>query len=242
MFKIYKRFLDGTPEYLARYYWWAYLWKRSAWFFDHQPIINAILFGQYNKLMQQTMIELAKTDHSRVLQLTCVYGKLTPNLIQAIHPTPLHITDVAPVQLTLAASKAASTKELLCTRMNAESLGYKDDSFTTTVLFFLLHELPTDARANALSEAIRTISDGGTLLITEYAELPKSHFIYWFYPTRWVTTKLEPFLNGFWHENLTEKLNEHAKKHGKQVTLISHTNIFSKFYRVAAYKVHKQKP
>jgi len=240
MFNIYKRFLKSTPEYLAKYYWWAYLWSKSAWFFDHQPIINAILFGQYKKLMFETMKNLESTDKTRVLQLTCVYGCLTPNLIATIKPTPLHITDVAPVQLQLAASKTQQTSSLIATRMNAESLGYKDDSFTTTVLFFLLHELPIDARANALSEAIRTISDGGTLLITEYAELPKHHFLYWFYPTRWVTTKLEPFLNDFWHENLTEKLQEHAKKHGKEVIPISHTNIFSKFYRVTAYKVQKE--
>ena len=69
---IYKRFLDGMPEYLARYYWWAYLWEKSVWFFDHQPIINAILFGQYKKLMQLTMQQLEHTDHTRVLQLTCV--------------------------------------------------------------------------------------------------------------------------------------------------------------------------
>jgi len=240
MFKIYKHFLDGTPKYLAKYYWWAYLWSKSAWFFDHQPIINAILFGQYKKLMFETMEKLEQTDQSSVLQLTCVYGCLTPNLINTIKPTPLHITDVAPVQLKLAASKANPASSLIATRMNAEALGYKDDSFTTTVLFFLLHELPVEARANALSEAIRTISDGGTLLITEYAELPKSHFLYWFYPTRWITTKLEPFLKGFWHENLTDKLNEHAKKHGKKVSLISHTDIFSKFYRVTAYRIHKK--
>ena len=47
----YRYFLDGIPKYLARYYWWAYLWSVGVWFFDHQPIINAILFGQYRKLM-----------------------------------------------------------------------------------------------------------------------------------------------------------------------------------------------
>jgi len=238
MFKIYKRFLQSTPEYLAKHYWWAYLWDKSAWFFDHQPIINAILFGQYKKLMSATMLLLKDTDHHKVLQLTCVYGSLTPNLIQAIQPNPLHITDVAPVQLKLAASKA-SASSLICTRMNAEQLAYKDDVFNTIILFFLLHEMPAEARANTLSEAIRTLGDEGTLLITEYAELPKSHFLYWFYPCRWLTTKLEPFLDGFWHENLTAKLQEHAKKQGKEVSLISHTDIFSKFYRVTAYKVRQ---
>ena len=55
---LYKRFLDGTPEYLARYYWWAYLWRPATWFFDHQPIINAILFGQYRRLMEGTLASL----------------------------------------------------------------------------------------------------------------------------------------------------------------------------------------
>ncbi len=239
MFKIYKYFLDGTPEYLARYYWWAYLWSKSVWFFDHQPIINAILFGQYNKLMNTTINVLQDCDKSRVLQLTCVYGKLTPTLIRSVKPAALHITDVAPVQLKLARNKAGPASGLKSTRMNAESLGYKDDCFSTTVLFFLLHELPIKARERALSEAIRTLKDSGTLLITEYGELPTTHFLYWCRPCRWITTKLEPFLNGFWHENLSEKLQQHAKEYGKEVTLVSHTDIFSKFYRVTAYKIKK---
>jgi len=237
VFKIYKHFLKSTPDYLARYYWWAYLWKRSAWFFDHQPIINAILFGQYNKLMQQTMAELAKTDHHRVLQLTCVYGKLTPNLIHAISPTPLHITDISPVQLALANSKKNSEHELLNTRMNAEHLGYQSDVFSTVVLFFLLHEMPPEARAHTLSEAIRVLAPNGTLLITEYAELPKHHVLYRFFPTRWVTTKLEPFLNGFWHEHLPDVLQQQAKAQGKAVEQLTHTNIFKGFYRVTSFQV-----
>ncbi len=238
MFKFYKYFLDGIPDYLARHYWWAYLWKRSAWFFDHQPIINAILFGQYQKLMDTTLSELKECDTQSLLQLTCVYGKLTPSLLQAVSPNPMHITDAALIQLKLAASKADG-HTLLSTRMNAEALAYKNDSFSTIVLFFLLHELPEKAREHALSEAIRTIEDGGTLLITEYGELPTKHFLYWFWPCRWITTKLEPFLNGFWHENLTEKLEQHAKKNGKQISLISHHSIFSGFYRVNRYQINR---
>lgn len=237
MFKIYTYFLASTPEYLARYYWWAYLWSKSVWFFDHQPIINAILFGQYKKLMLTTMQALKNSDQSNVLQLTCVYGNLTTNLMQSIKPSKLHITDVAEVQLKLASGKAQPASNLICTRMNTESLGYQDSIFTTAVLFFLLHELPVDARERTLAEAVRTLSHGGTLLITEYAELPTQHFLYWFSPFRWVTTHLEPFLNGFWHENLTEKLQQQAKQHGKQIHLVSHTPVFSGFYRVNTYKV-----
>jgi len=54
----YRYFLDGTPLYLARHYWWAYLWPVADWFFDHQPIINVILVGQYRKLMRAMMVRL----------------------------------------------------------------------------------------------------------------------------------------------------------------------------------------
>ena len=133
---LYRHFLDGMPVYLARHYWWAYLWPAAVWFFDHQPIINAILFGQYKKLMSATMARLQKAADEKILQLTCVYGELTPKLIEAISPTPLHITDVAMVQLELAKSKASGETALLAALMNAEHLAYQDDSFSIVVLFF----------------------------------------------------------------------------------------------------------
>jgi len=234
--KLYQRFLDGIPWYLARHYWWAYLWPRSVWFFDHQPIINAILFGQYRKLMDATLTRLKQAPLERVLQLTCVYGSLTPNLIRQIS-TPLHITDAATIQLELARSKSTDSSELLPTRMNAESLGYKESVFSTTVLFFLLHEMPTEARRNTLSEAIRTLTPGGTLLITEYGPLPTGHWLYRFFPFRWLLTTLEPFLDGFWHDNLPALLNEMASLHGKSVCQSWNSTVFSGFYRVSEFRV-----
>ena len=234
--KLYQHFLDGIPWYLARHYWWAYLWDRAVWFFDHQPIINAILFGQYRKLMDATLERLKETSLDRTLQLTCVYGSLTPNLISQLS-TPLHITDAATVQLELARSKSTGASELLPTRMNAESLGYKDSVFSTTVLFFLLHEMPAEARRNTLSEAMRTLAPGGTLLITEYGPLPTGHWLYRFAPFRWLLTTLEPFLDGFWHDNLPALLNEMASLHGKSVCQSWNSAIFSGFYHVSEFKV-----
>ncbi len=234
---LYRHFLDGIPLYLARYYWWAYLWPVTVWFFDHQWIINAILFGQYRKLMGATMARLKLADHQNTLQLTCVYGELTPKLIETVSPTPLHITDAALIQLELAESKASQEGSLLATRMNAEQLGYKNDSFTTVVLFFLLHEMPPEARVNVLRECMRVIPAGGTLLVTEYAPLPTNHIIYRFPPSRWLITKLEPFLDSFWREDVGALLCEHGKAYGKMARIESDERIFANFYRVTEYKV-----
>jgi len=235
--RLYRRFLDGIPEYLARYYWWAYLWKPAVWFFDHQPIINAILFGQYEKLMRATMVRLKDAPKDAILQLTCVYGKLTPKLMETVDPRPLHITDAARVQLDLAKSKAPKGQDLLSTRMNAEYLAYKDDAFSTVVLFFLLHEMPADARCRVLAECMRVIPAGGALLVTEYAPLPTGHWIYRFPPSRWLITKLEPFLDGFWRDDVTALLNQFGETRGKKATVLSDQRIFSDFYRVTEYRV-----
>lgn len=235
--KIYQRFLDGMPDYLARHYWWAYLWPKAVWFFDHQPIINAILFGQYQKLMHATLARLKQAPLDCVLQLTCVYGSLTPALVQQLKHSPLHLTDVASVQLRLARSKVRDDRDLLVTRMNAESLGYKSDTFSTIVLFFLLHEMPHEARAHTLSETMRTLKPDGSLIITEYGVLPEKHLLYRFPLTRWIITRLEPFLNSFWHEDLEGVLNSAAAPFDKKVECIAHSDLFFSFYRVTEFRV-----
>ncbi len=234
--KLYRYFLDGIPDYLARYYWWAYLWRPAAWFFDHQVIINAILFGQYKTLMATTLRQLGAPS-GRTLQLTCVYGALTPSILSKISPRTLHITDAAPVQLERLSGKVAGDAPLLATRMNAEQLGYKSNIFSTIVLFFLMHEMPPEARRRTLSETMRVLSVGGALLYTEYGPLPSNHLLYRFPLTRLILTKLEPFLASHWEDDITTLLRDLGKPYGKSVEIVSHTLVFFGFYRVTEFRI-----
>ncbi len=236
---IWRRFLDGKPEYLVRYYWWAYLWPWGVWFFDHQPIINAILFGQYRTLSHRALRDCMKNrPPGRFLQLTCAYGNLTPSLLNTMDDE-LYLIDVADIQLTATRNKLVDTKKkrLLCTRMNAESLAYGDDLFTTVLIFFLLHELPPEARERSLSEAIRVLRPGGRFVITEYGACPKKHLLWRFWPTRIVLQWLEPFLDSFWHVNLTAMLDEHARRQGKAIRQVDEFHCFSGFYRVCTFEL-----
>jgi len=237
----YRFFLRSVPFYLARHYWWAYLWRPAIWFFDHQVIINAILFGQYKRLMNTTLEKIKQVNLECTLQLTCVYGQFTPKLAQQMAPTPLHITDVCIHQLHVAQRKTQAINPLQPTLMNAESLGYNSDSFSTIVVFFLLHELPPEARQKALSECMRTIKTGGSLLLTEYGTLPTQPWLYSNRLTRWLLTYYEPFLDSFWHDDITQLLNENGKVFGKRVEVVSDTSIFNGFYRVTEFKVCLQK-
>ena len=235
--KIYRKFIrEGVPEYLARYYWWAYLWEKSIWFFDHQAIINAILFGQYDTLLRKTLTQVDAKPGAKLLQLTCVYGKLTPSLLDYAG-NEVHLCDVAIGQLDLAKSKTSQAADrCLLARMNAESLGYANDAFDQVIVFFLFHELPPAARQNVYDEIARVVKPGGSVLITEYAALPLHHYLYRFPLSRWLISHLEPFLPGFWQEDVTQKLGAALAKQGKAFSGQPHLEYcFDRFYRVMRF-------
>ncbi len=241
-YPLWKHFTDGLPIYLVRYYWWAYLWRPAIWFFDHQPIINAILFGQYKRLLEQTMSCLKDRVPGKFLQLTCVYGSLTPTLVQYLKGEPLYLVDVSTAQLEKSRSRLSANDQgrLITMQMNAEHLELPDNDFTTVLIFFLMHEMPTAARHKTLSETLRVLAPGGRLVITEYGAEPRSHWIYRFWPLRKLLLKYEPFLNDFWREDLPMLLDEKAKAHGKNIQLLEQHKIYNGFYRILVFQVQEK--
>ena len=235
--RFYKYFLDGTPPYLARNYWWAYLWPPTTRFFDQQHVVNAILFGQYKKLKQLTINQLKSGNIGETLQLTCVYGSLTPSLIEALDPAPLHIVDTSRLQLKLANKKTPDKDKLLATRMNVENLGYKGNSFDSIIIFFLLHEMPRDARHRALDECLRVLKPGGRLIITEYAPKPVNHSLHKIFPFRFTLTRLEPFLKDFWQDNIPNVIEALALKHNKNTKETANTKVFNNFFQVSEFTI-----
>ena len=226
----------GLPDYLVRFYDWAYLWPASVWFFDHQPIINAILFGNYRRIMNTAVRLIDAASAGKTLQVAAVYGELTPTLARNIDD--LHVVDAAPIQLETTRRKlSAIGKRATLQRMLAESLHYADKAFDTVLLFFLLHELPAGSRREALREAIRVAASGGRLVIAEYGEFGRSHWFHRFAPFRGILTWAEPFLGGFWKEKLTERLEEIGRGIGRRVVLEEKVDIFGGFYRVLRYRI-----
>ncbi len=239
--RLYRKFLDHVPEYLARYYWWAYLWPWGIWLFDHQTIINAILFGQYDKLLNKTQAQVETRPGARLLQLTCVYGKLTPSLL-SITGNDIHLCDVADGQLQLTRRKTRHVAERChLARMNAECLSYANDAFDQVIVFFLLHEMPADARRRTYAEIARVVRAGGSVLITEYAATPRHHLLYRFSPFRRLIGKLEPFLPGFRQEDVAAKLGEALRENGKTLNDEPHIEyVFSGYYRIMRFNVSKR--
>ena len=226
----------GLPDYLERHYAWAYVWPFSVWFFDHQPIINAILFGNYRRIMRATMRFMDLAHAGKTLQVAGVYGELTPTLARGL-AEPLHLIDAAPIQLEAARRKVeAIGKTVRLGRMHAEALQHESGTFDTVLLFLLLHEMPPAARRAALREAVRVLKPGGRLVIAEYGENKGRHPFHRFAPFRAILTWAEPFLGGFWSENLAHVLAECGAMAGRKVTLDAQVEVFGGFYRVARYR------
>ena len=171
-----------------------------------------------------------------MLQIAAVYGELTQNLAQQVDD--LHVIDIAPVQLEKLEGKLNRTQtQAQLARMNAEALEYEDNSFDTSLMFLLLHEMPPEARRNSLREALRVLRPGGRFVLAEYGEIRQNHFIHRFPPLRWTLTFSEPFLDGFWKEDLVEVVYRCGEEVGKEVVLIEQKDIFGGFYRVLAFEV-----
>jgi len=236
--RIYKKFLDGVPEYLARYYWWAYLWRWSIWFFDHQYVINALLFGQYDKLLKRMLAQVESNPAARILQLACVYGNLTPSLLSGTG-NEIHLCDVVARQLQLARRKTRHiANRCHLARMNAECLGYRDNAFDQVIVFFLFHEIPAGARHDAYAEIARVVRPGGSVLIAEYAATPQRHWLYRFAPARWLLCRLEPFLPEFWQEDIAAKLSGAFMKNGKALDGEPRNEFcFAGFYRIMRFNL-----
>ncbi len=236
--RLWRRFQrEGIPWYLARHYWWAYLWRAGVRFWDHPRVINAVLFGQYRRLMDTTLRRVGAAPAGRTLQLTCVYGTFALHLARAAGPE-FYLMDVAGVQLEAARRKLnAHAGGGHLARMDAEALAYADACFDTIVIFFLLHELPDAARRNVLAEAVRVARPGARLIVTEYGPVGRSHALH---RRRWLRRLLaaaEPFLPGFWVQDLDELLTQAARHAGRSISGGAATPVFGGFYRVTDYRV-----
>lgn len=232
----------ALPDYLVRHYWWAYLWRPAVWFFDHQPIIDAIVFGQYRKLTGQVLRLLDPANSGSTLLIASAYGSLIPELAARLDHSRFTVIDVAPIQLERARMKlerAGLAERVQLARMNAEALRFDDSGFDSALLFLLLHELPAEARRRALTEAVRVVRPGGRLVLAEYGADAGRHPFHRWAPLRWIFGAAEPFLPSLWKQDLDALLDQCAAAAGKRVVRGERASIFGGFYRVNRYRIEQ---
>jgi ubiquinone/menaquinone biosynthesis C-methylase UbiE len=203
----------AIPKYLENTYWWAYLHPRAVHIFERQWLVNLILWGNFARLRNAALNEIGEVIHGRVLQVACVYGDFTEHMVRRLGPKgSVDVIDVAPIQinnlhakLKLAGADPSRVNALL---QDSSDLHFPDGSHDDVVVFFLLHEMPTDVRRKTVAEALRVTKPGGKLIFVDYHK-PRawSPFRYLMVP---VLTTLEPFAMDVWNNEISSWLPEKA--------------------------------
>jgi len=197
---------DAVPDYVEKYYWWAYARPWARTFFDRQWIINLILYGNYKRLQEAALAEFEGDLSGRTIQVSCCYGSLTPILAQRVlrDSGELDVVDVLPGQLENVKKKTGANPALRLAQMNAAALDFPDSSFDNLLLFFLLHEVPQDVRERAVVEAFRVLKPGGKIVVVDFGKPERWHpFRYLWLPLLGI---LEPFAVPMWRKELKELL------------------------------------
>jgi len=234
--------LPKMPEYLAKNYWWAYLSPFGVKFFDHPFMVNRILWGQYHKIANDTVKLLATESDYSIAEISCAYGEIIPKVGAESNAKNIYLFDVAPIQLKQAKNKIElnHTKEKFTIfEANAEKIPLETNSVDTSLLFFLLHELPPSVRHNALNEACRITKPGGRIVIADYAPITKSHWFHKIFFFRKIFETLEPFLGIFWRTNLPKLLETTANTQGKSIKQKNEKYYWHRFYRLLEFSVEK---
>jgi ubiquinone/menaquinone biosynthesis C-methylase UbiE len=201
----------SAPHYLTAHYWWAYVHPRGVWVFERQWLVNLILWGNYTRLRNAALAELGDMLPGKTLQVACVYGDLTGELIGRVAAGGgrLEIVDVLPTQLENLRRKLPPGAPARLLSMDSADLRIPDASYDRALLFFLLHEQPASHRTRTLSEVFRVVRPGGQIVIVDYA-LPR-----WWNPLRYlwrpVLATLEPFALDLWRHEIAHWLPAAAR-------------------------------
>jgi ubiquinone/menaquinone biosynthesis C-methylase UbiE len=196
----------GIPHYLSAHYWWAYIHPMAVALFERQWLVNLILWGNYRRLRDAALADLGEHLPGRSLQVACVYGDLTGRLSGQVAAGggSLDVIDVLPIQLENLGRKLPARAPVRRLCRNSTRLGMPDAHYDRALVFFLLHEQPARERERTLSEVLRVVKPGGTIVIVDYA-CPR-----WWHPLRYLwgplLALLEPFALDLWRREIADWL------------------------------------
>jgi SAM-dependent methyltransferase len=183
----------AIPDYLAQTYTWAYLHPRAVRLLDRELVVNAILWGNYARLVRAACAQFRPGEH--VLQPASVYGSQPLKLADRLGPAgQLTVIDVSRLQVEHLRAKLATRANARVRLADATMPGH--ESYDGVCCFFLLHEMPDDYKRRAVNALLARLKPGGRAVFVDYAA-PS-----WFHPLRglmWLVNRwLEPYAASLW--------------------------------------------
>jgi SAM-dependent methyltransferase len=188
----------AIPKYLEAVYSWAYLRPGSLVLFDHQVVVNIILWGNAERLERAVFDEL--TPGQRVLQPACAYGDLSPGIAAVLGPRGrLDVSDVAPVQVENCRRKLRGFPNATVSLWDAAEP--REPLYDAVACFFLLHEVPDDYKRRVVDALLGAVRPGGKVVFVDY------HKPHWAHPLKPVMSlvfdTLEPFAKELWANEIS---------------------------------------
>jgi 2-polyprenyl-3-methyl-5-hydroxy-6-metoxy-1,4-benzoquinol methylase len=182
---------------LAQTYTWAYLSPFGTRFFDRQAVVNAILWGNAQRLIRWATRCIG--PGMRVFQPAAVYGSFSRDVAAAVGPTgAVTVGDVAAVQVELTQRKVADLPWVTVEHRDATSQDH--GPYDAVLCFFLLHEVPEEVKFQVVNALISRVKPGGRVIFVDYHR-----------PSAWnplrpvmaaVFATLEPFARALWHHEI----------------------------------------
>jgi ubiquinone/menaquinone biosynthesis C-methylase UbiE len=198
---------EYLPDYLREVYSWAYLTPWSADLLDRQWVVQTILWGNAQKLINRVLAELQPGD--RVLQPAAVYGDFSRQVAGAIGPDgQLTIRDIAALQVALTRRKLM---DLLNVTVDwGDAAVVKADRFDIVACFFLLHEVPDEVKRSVTRAMLDQLRPGGKAIFVDYDEPGRFHPLK---PVmRGIFRHLEPFATGLWRCGIESLAGDRAER------------------------------
>jgi SAM-dependent methyltransferase len=183
----------AIPSYLAETYAWAYLRPRAVQLLDREAVVNAILWGNYARLVHAACAQFRPGE--QVLQAASVYGSEPLRLADRLGPGGrLTVIDVSRLQVEHLRAKLATRPNATVRLADATAPGR--ESYDGVCCFFLLHEMPDSYKRRAVNALLSQLKPGGRAVFVDYAR-PR-----WFHPLRglmWLVNRwLEPYAESLW--------------------------------------------
>lgn len=207
--------LNGAiPSYLRDTYTWAYLSSLGTRVFDRQPMVNAILWGNAQRLIRWVTRELRPGQH--VMQPAAVYGSFSRRIAETIGPDGrLEVSDVAPIQVALTRRKLADFPQAQVACMDATTP--RRGPYDTVTCFFLLHEVPEDVKSEIVEAMLSSVKPDGQVIFVDYH---RPHALHPLRPIMVAVFRLlEPFARALWDREIKDYAPEPDRYEWRKETL-----------------------
>jgi len=188
------------PAYLRDVYNWAYLTPWLAGLLDRQLVVQTILWGNAQRLIDDVLAEVGAEQ--KLFQPAAVYGDFSRQLAQRVGPAgTLEVRDIAPLQVNLTRRKLADLPQARVAWGDAAAPEGRG-RFDAVACFFLLHEVPDEVKHRIATAMLSQVGPGGKAIFVDYHR-----------PVRWHPLKplmsrifrhLEPFAPSMWHKEIRD--------------------------------------